>query len=238
MQLPGVPFPDILLPVGEYVANYNSFTKRPIIDKGLERLPAEYQYGPHTSILAKEIGGITGLSPTKLDHLVTGYFAGLGRMGLYASDLVLARALALEVPPPPAKRVGDLPMIRGFVSDSYSPGKYVDYFYNGVTKAEQAIAAPRDLVRGRDVVKSAEFKKSGHDKLLWYATPLDNKGTTRISVIREAVAAMNSKAKSMALVRNDMEIKSEEKRERLINLKDQRDRIAERHMIFLHPDDR
>jgi hypothetical protein len=72
---------DALAPVLGAYAN-TSFTGAPIVPRRELDLPPELQYGPGTSALGRVAGKALGVSPRKIDAMVTGYTAGLGRLGL------------------------------------------------------------------------------------------------------------------------------------------------------------
>ena len=79
--------PTAILPVVESATNYDTFRNRPIVspwDLGLDK---ELQYNRWTSEFAKDVGPKIGLAPAKLDHLMYGYLAGLGRSGVGLVDL-------------------------------------------------------------------------------------------------------------------------------------------------------
>lgn len=74
--------PDIL-PVlvqewSEQQGNYDSFRRAPIVPKAVEGRPAEEQYGPTTTVVAKLIGEAMGWSPYRVDHAINGIFGGVG----------------------------------------------------------------------------------------------------------------------------------------------------------------
>lgn len=74
--------PDIL-PVlvqewSEQQGNYDSFRGQPIVPKAVQGRPAEEQYGPTTTVVAKLIGEAMGWSPYRVDHAINGIFGGVG----------------------------------------------------------------------------------------------------------------------------------------------------------------
>lgn len=70
--------PQLIKPALETYTNKNFFTGAPVVPAKLERLPASAQSDARTSALAKKVGEILNVSPKKIDHLVRGYFGGLG----------------------------------------------------------------------------------------------------------------------------------------------------------------
>ena len=127
--LPGDPrspidwLPDALLPLVEVSANRDVFTDRPIVPRAEQDLEPWAQYGPRTSELAKWAGRLFGISPRKLDHLIEGYTAGLGRHALQFIDL-LAGADPLY------------PLFRPFSSDLFVSAASLDEFYEELAQLE------------------------------------------------------------------------------------------------------
>jgi hypothetical protein len=67
------PMPQTFKPLAEALVNYNSFTGRVIVGAGMEGRAPEFQVGPGTSEVAKQLGSALGLSPLKVDHVLQGY---------------------------------------------------------------------------------------------------------------------------------------------------------------------
>jgi len=108
--------PVALRPPVEVMANQKYYTGTPIVSKGKEDLFPELQYGPYTSETAKAIGKKVGVSPSKLEHIITGYGAGLARHGLKISDWMLGEMGAIEKKPKSPKELADYPLVGAFVA--------------------------------------------------------------------------------------------------------------------------
>jgi hypothetical protein len=80
--------PDALKIPTEILTNHKFFYGRPIITVGQETLDRPYQHGPFTSETAKALGKVFKVSPAKLEHLITGWTAELGRHALRLNDIV------------------------------------------------------------------------------------------------------------------------------------------------------
>jgi hypothetical protein len=225
--------PDLVKPTIEVLANFSFFKDQHIVSSGLERLPAGFQTQPNTSILTTKVGQLLGVSPLKIDYWIRGHFAGLGQYGLDLVDVVLAHSLALEIPPAPAKRISDLPLLRGFRHSPYAPSKYVDYFYTGAQAAEERIAAIKNPLAGPKAVKSQWFQDNKM-AVLWYCSG----NPPRITRIRQISEYMSAQARAMALIQQSMKMDSETKRRRLIEIKTQRDKLAKDALKLLYPTDR
>jgi hypothetical protein len=130
------PIPQVVLPIFETVANYDTFTGRSIIPQYmLDRDPiAQSRFG--TNELARRLGEATGISPLKLDHLMNGYLGSLGTYTLDAVDSVLRdndRAY-------PERKWFEYPFVRRFFSTAMRPGLQEQFYeldarVNGVVQS-------------------------------------------------------------------------------------------------------
>jgi hypothetical protein len=119
------PIPQTAKPIVEAAFDFNTFTWRPIIGKGMEDVAPEFQVGPSTSNVAKLIGQNLGLSPMKVDHVIKGY---TGTMGMYLIDTVDMVLDQFGNSPKPTKRFEQLPVIKRFALDAEARG-YVTQYY-------------------------------------------------------------------------------------------------------------
>jgi hypothetical protein len=95
-----------LLKVGvEQQTNYDTFRDRQIVPDSLSRLPNDQQYTSDTSEVAKLAGRMTGQSPMRLQHGLTGLTAGVGRQVIAAGDAAMRASGAT---PEPGRRVQEL----------------------------------------------------------------------------------------------------------------------------------
>jgi len=134
------PIPQVVLPIFETVANYDTFTGRSIIPQYmLDRDPiAQSKFG--TNELARRLGEATGISPLKLDHLMNGYLGSLGTYTLDAVDSVLRdndRAY-------PERKWFEYPFVRRFFSTAIRPGLQEQFYeldsrVNGVVQSMNAL---------------------------------------------------------------------------------------------------
>jgi hypothetical protein len=99
--------PTAALPIMEVYANRDRLRDRPIVSMGLERLMPEDQATDRTGETARILGQAVGYSPAKLEHLIVGYTAGLGRSSLEAVDW-LVRGVREQAGLDPLRKV--LPM--------------------------------------------------------------------------------------------------------------------------------
>jgi hypothetical protein len=156
--------PTALLVPTELWANKNNFTDRRIVPEYKERLDPELQYGPQTSLTAREIGSTADVSPAKVDHLIRGFFGTMGMYSVMLSDQVV-RKLG-NYPDLPASTWRQMPVVRAFVHDPASPNsRSINEFYELLEKARRSEATykrlPADrseayLERRRDDIEGAQ----------------------------------------------------------------------------------
>lgn len=127
--------------------NYDDFTGRPIISRGMQDLAPEDQISPNTHQaaiwLAHGISTITGgmapdslRSPQAMDFIFYRTGGNLGRLGLDVADAAV-RALE-DGPPPPAGTLADIPVIRGFIARyPTSSSESIDQFYKEYTRLRE-----------------------------------------------------------------------------------------------------
>jgi hypothetical protein len=73
------PIPTAAMPVVEVAANKNFFLDRPVVPTRLENTPPEYQFTEQTSLTAKKIGKMFGMSPLQIEQVLYGYTSSMGR---------------------------------------------------------------------------------------------------------------------------------------------------------------
>lgn len=89
MQMILMIIPTAILPWVEVAANYDFFRDRAIVNPYDVDLEPELQYNRWTSETAKKLGAWLHFSPAKIETLIYGYTAGVGRGVLAAGDVVL-----------------------------------------------------------------------------------------------------------------------------------------------------
>lgn len=137
---PGL-MPTLMTPMIENWANYSFFRDAPIVPMRMQKLPEHMQHDAYTSPIAKYIGEITGFSPKKIDHLISGYFGFMGRLFTGGVDLTAENA----------------PMLRRFMFDPMKNPKSVRDYYNAYD--EQA--------KLYEEYKSTKKKPADFDPKLW-----------------------------------------------------------------------
>src|SRR5690606_35813711 len=115
-------------------ANRRKFGDSPVVPRSEQDLLPQYQYGAHTSEFAKALGRWTGSSPRQIEHLITGYGAGLARHTLRFLD----RLAGVERP---------TPIIRPFTSDPFISATSIDDFYEELDHLERLNRTANELRR-------------------------------------------------------------------------------------------
>lgn len=155
--------PTAVLVPGELWANKNLFTGRDIVSESKERLDPELQYGPGTSLTAREVGKATGTSPARIDHLIRGFLGTMGVYGVMLADQALR--LAGDYPVAPETTWRRWPVVKAFVHDPDNPNsRYVNEFYELLDKARRAEASFR---RYED--DAADAYREKHEEAIGFA---------------------------------------------------------------------
>lgn len=132
-------FPNFFLPLFESATNYSTFKKQPIVNQSLQNRSPKYQYDENTSTIAKTLGELAdnipfvegGISPKKIDHLISGYFGNLGKdaanlIGM-PIDLLSGNKKDNEYKSLNSK-LKKVPLLKGFIASDYA-SKSLDKFY-------------------------------------------------------------------------------------------------------------
>lgn len=129
-----------LTPWIENWSNKSFFTGGPVVPRRDEDLLPEDQYGNGTSLTARSIGKAINYSPYKVDNVIRGYAAGLGKYATAGTDAILKATGAGNTPPEEAKKISELPVINAFTVN-YSGGKTVDDFYQRLDEMSRVEAS-------------------------------------------------------------------------------------------------
>lgn len=142
----------------EAIVNKNFFTNRPIVPAGKERLEGKLQYKAFTTETAKAIGKVFNVSPAKIEHVVTGYGAGLARYALKINDAILAEMGIVEKPPKRPSSPSDIPIVKAFVvrDPKGFESESVAKFYDAMQKIEKYYATRKFY---KDKGEVTELKK-------------------------------------------------------------------------------
>lgn len=192
--------PTALVPALEAATNYSLFMNRNIVPQHeRDNLPPAMQYGPYTSAVGKGIGKMFDVSPRIVDNTIRGYTGGLGGFGLTLSDSVLGMGEER-----PAKRISEMPGIRGFTATPYASSESVQQVYDEFDRQNRLFHAGQELHQRPD----------GYDKRLHDQLKETIKAFQEINRAKKAVMKSN--------------LSSEAKRKRLDEIQMSQVRIARR----------
>ena len=120
--------PQLIKPLIELSTNYSFFLESPIVGAGLRNVDPALQFTESTSELAKMLGGMTNVSPVKLDYFIRAYTGMAGTLGLEVTDSLMnpdRMGKPLYKTPQVSTFMYD-PTGRGFKSDFYKFREEVD----------------------------------------------------------------------------------------------------------------
>jgi len=146
--------PTFFLPFMELWGNKSYFFGRPLVPKGMEKLPPELQYSPWTSETVKVVGRTLNISPLKLQSWIRNWTGAAGYLTLDSIDELLKEFHLIDIPAPPIKRMVEWPLIRAFHHRfPTAHTRSIHRFYNRLRKLEGEWAAMRQKagIRGLGV---------------------------------------------------------------------------------------
>lgn len=219
-----LPIPQSVQPLIENLANYNLFTGRPIVPKGLEKVAPEAQVGPHTSELAAQLGRFLDVSPAMIDNLLFAWSGGLGRLGSDIATKGLRAAQGEERfgPRPAARRLVDLPgplptvteqtpLVRGFVARA--PGaqsEAIERFYEELARTSVAYETMKLYERTDDVASLERWEALHADEIDRYedlrpvADDLAGLRAERNEIARDPALTAEQKAEEIRVLERQM----------------------------------
>jgi hypothetical protein len=200
-------WPTGILPFWESWANKSKFLNRPIIGRDQEKLEPRYQSRPWTGETAKAIGNILNYSPTKIEHFVTGFTGGLGKLVLEGSDKLIAQFIDEPIDPTP--RFSDIPVLRAFTTRWPTSGaRSIKRFYDEFGRLEQVSNTLKHLQKigaSRDIVR--DFFDEHKTDLIRYES-LE-------SIFKQTRTNMSMGHKLMTVIHNNRKMTAAEKREKI-----------------------
>lgn len=199
------PTPQIVKPLVEAAFNYDSFRGGPIDSPQDLAVKAEARYNEQTSLLMRELGELSGLSPKQLEHLVIGY---TGTMGSY----VMATADGLIRASRPGEsaswRADEIPLVKA-VYRGTGPAKstqHMEEFYRMLSEVNQ-------LKRTVDQYRSEGLDDKANELLEEQGGIL--KSRRSLSRTQQQVRVVRNK---IELIQRDRTMNAEEKRKRIDEL--------------------
>lgn len=192
--------PTGLLPAIEWISNYSFFMGRNIVPLSQSKLPDRQQYGPYTSYLARKVGDAFNLSPRKIDNTIQDVGGNLAALG----NSLIDQAAGLSETRP-AKRVSEMPGVRGFTATPYASSDSVQRLRDDFSQQEKLY----------NEFKMTKRKPEGYDgaKYMKYKAAMD---------------AMNNTYRAERKIMESKQLNSAQKRERIDRIKMQQTNIARR----------
>jgi len=182
----GVPVPQAIKPVLETIVNYSFFTGNPVESIGESRLPVEMR-GRNASETAKFLSGaglgFVGLSPSKIDNLVQGYFAEAGTFMFGLADQVVYTAKGTEAA---AKNLEKQPFFKAFMTDP-NADKAVANFYDIQQTANRTAQGFNELKNSGRLEEAREMVEDEEKKMLIASAPTLRKFSENMTKVRRQI---------------------------------------------------
>ncbi|HEO0717136.1 TPA: hypothetical protein U5E38_001682 [Yersinia enterocolitica] len=217
------PIPQVAMPIAEAYVNYDFFKGGPIENMADSNLIAGARYNDQTSLLMREVGQATNMSPKMLDHIVMGYTGSLGGYVMGATNLLMRNLK--DYGETPAMRLDELPVIKSFFrgSDPAKSTQFTEDFYRMMTEANQinsTINSFRKQGRGDD---ANELIEENRGKLS------QRQGLT---ATQKQVKALNAQIEMM---RRDRILTADQKREKIDRLMATRNKLVQQTVERVNP---
>ena len=212
----GVPVPQALKPAFETIVNYSFFTGNPVESIGESRLPVEMR-GRNASETAKFLSGaglgFVGLSPSKIDNLVQGYFAEAGTFMFGLADQLVYTLQGTEGA---AKNLEKQPFFKAFMTDP-NADKAVANFFDIQQTANRTAQGFNELKNSGRLEEAREMVEDEEKKMLIASAPTLRKFSENMTKVR----------KQIEIVKGDQSRTPEERRELINKLTAQYNIIAQ-----------
>ena len=157
-----VPVPQAVLPLVEaYWLDYSFFTGNGVVGRGMEKLDPQFQLREGTSLVAKKMGDITGMSPVKIDHVLQGY---TGAMGMYAASAISAMIRTEDDGAKASMSLEQTPILKRFFASDKAGGS-IDAFYEFKKQVDMVVATQDELQKRGNPEQYIEYMKT-NGKLL------------------------------------------------------------------------
>ncbi|CQD36025.1 LPD38 domain-containing protein [Yersinia mollaretii] len=217
------PIPQVAMPIAEAYVNYDFFKGGPIENMADSNLLAGARYNDQTSLLMREVGEATNMSPKMLDHIVMGYTGSLGGYVMGATNLLMRNLK--DYGETPAMRLDEMPVIKSFFrgSDPAKSTQFTEDFYRMMTEANQinsTINSFRKQGRGDD---ASELIEENRGKLS------QRQGLT---ATQKQVKALNAQIEMM---RRDRILTADQKREKIDRLMATRNKLIQQAVERVNP---
>lgn len=124
--------PQAIKPFMETWANKNLYTGQEVVPEGMKNLDGKDQWDNSTSLTARKVGELTGLSPKQIDNAFRTSTAGGGQNLLHGMDFAIAKATGAS-----DDEIKGRSMLDSVVGRFYAPKgtSQSSYFYQSLEKA-------------------------------------------------------------------------------------------------------
>ena len=126
--------PQAAKPFVETWANKNLYTGQEVVPEGMKNLDGKDQWDNSTSLTARKVGELTGLSPKQIDNAFRTSTAGGGQNLLHGTDFAIAKATGAS-----DDEIKGRSMLDSVVGRFYAPKgtSQSSYFYQSLEKASK-----------------------------------------------------------------------------------------------------
>ncbi|MGS3128153.1 LPD38 domain-containing protein [Aeromonas caviae] len=207
------PTPQIVKPLVESYFNYDAFRGGPIENAQDLAVQAEARYNEQTSLMMRELGEATGMSPKKLEHLLIGYTGTIGSYVMAAADGLIRAGTPGESA---SWRADEIPLVKAVYRGS-GPAKstqHMEEFYRMLNEVNQ-------LKRTVDQYRSEGLTDKANELLKEQGGIL--KSRRSLSQTQQQVRVVRNK---IELIQRDRTMSADEKRRRIDGLLSRRNDLV------------
>lgn len=219
------PIPQVAMPIAEAYVNYDFFKGGPIENMADSNLIAGARYNDQTSLLMREVGEATNLSPKMLDHIIQGYTGSLGAYVMGATN-ILMRGMQ-DNGETASMRLDEMPVIksllRGYGDDPAKSTQFSEDFYRMMTQVNQINSTINSYRKQGRIEDAQELQAENRDMLS------QRKGLT---ATQTELRQLNNR---IELVRIDRILTAEQKRERIDRFMAQRNKLVQQAVERVNP---
>lgn len=209
--------PTAMLPIIEYTTNHSMFFGRDIVPLDQQRLLPEDQYGIYTAEIYKELGDQLNLSPLKIESLVYGYTAGLGRYASGMMDFLGAQAGLFDEKPLPPADITQAPFIKAFtISDLSTTGESLNDFFEQYSQAEKVRNSLNAALKAEDTDRAREIRDDNLQDLVFITN--DGKPQMLYDAMGNVAQVLSDLRKEREGVLKSTEMNPHEKTEKIIKI--------------------
>lgn len=208
------PIPQVVKPLTEAYFNYDTFRGAAIENASDLNVTPEARYDERTSLLMREIGEITGMSPKKIEHVIDGYTGTMGAYAIAMGDSLVR--LMSDRGESPSLRADQIPLLKSVYAGS-APAKSTQAmqdFYDLMGEANQVYATVR------------QYSKEGRTEEAQQLMSDNVEVLSKRKTLNKAQLQFRGLRNDMELIQRDRVLTSDQKRQRIDNLLQRRNDLA------------